>query len=127
MINFILANPLILHGLTNLGGVAAFLFGASAGFPDGPWLFSTRVHRHSMIGRLWGVIWFASTLALITAGIGLIQGTTWWREAALAGCGLSLLSILPWWRSVVPGANVGAIFDILGIIFLLTPWVDQLL
>ena len=34
MIKFILAVSLILHGLANLGGVAAFLFGASAGFPN---------------------------------------------------------------------------------------------
>lgn len=127
MIKFMIAAPLIMHGLANLGGVAAFLFGASAGFPDGAWLFSANVRRLSPIGRLWGVIWLASSIALVASGIGLIQEAAWWRVAALTGCGLSLLSIVPWWRSVVPGAKFGAIFDILAIVFLLTPLVERII
>jgi len=114
-----------MHGLANLSGVAAFLFSASAGFNDRPWIFSPGITRRSALGRLFGVIWLLSTLALVASGIGLIAGLAWWRSIAIAGSALSLLAIAPWWNTVVPGARFGAIFDLAMILFLLSPWGSQ--
>ena len=122
MIKFVVAIPLLAHGLANFAGVMAFMLGASVGFQDRPWLFSKNVRMRTQIGRLWGVIWLASSAALVLAAVGLFSQEAYWREAALTGCGLSLLSIVPWWNAVVPGAKFGAVFDILMILFLLSPW-----
>lgn len=119
---FVLAIPLILHGLANLGGVAAFLFGAEAGFNDRPWLFSASGTRRSLVGTLFGLVWLFSTIALVAGGIGLILGLPWWWLAAVTGSALSLLAIVPWWNTVVPGARFAAFFDAAVLVFLLSPW-----
>ena len=77
-----------------------------------------------------GLMWIARA-ELVSAvsnagGIGFIQEAAWGQAAALAGCALSLFSIVPWWRSVAPGAKFGAIFDVLAIIFLLTPFAGRI-
>ncbi len=119
---FVLAIPLILHGLANLGGVAAFLLGANNGFNDRPWLFSAGITRRSAAARLFGLVWLLSTIALVASGAGLILGQAWWWAMAIAGSALSLLAIAPWWNTVVPGARFAAIFDIAMLVFLLSPW-----
>jgi hypothetical protein len=40
---------------------------------------------------------------------------------------MSLLAIIPWWNTVVPGAKVGALFDLITVIALLPPWREQLM
>ncbi|MBN2550277.1 MAG: hypothetical protein JXB15_14025 [Anaerolineales bacterium] len=121
MWRFIIAIPLIMHGLANLAGVATFLFGAQAGFEDKPWLISKNVLMKSWIGRLWGLFWLVSSIFLVSAGIGAILQAGWWLTAAVIGCAFSLLSIAPWWHAVVPGARFGAIFDLIALVVLLSP------
>lgn len=118
---YVLAIPLIAHGLANLGGVMAFALGKEAGFGDQPWLFAAGVNRRSGVGRAFGLLWLFSTLALVGAGLALVFGQAWWRPLGVVGAACSFLAIVPWWRAVPPGARFGAVFDVIVIVLLLAP------
>jgi len=115
---YLIAFLLIIHGLANLAGFAAFTLQVNIGFSDDHWLFSKTITRQTLIGRLFGVLWFLSTLFLVAGGIGLIIGFPSWHMMSLVGLACSFLSIAPWWQVVVPGARIGAIFDVLMFLFL---------
>ena len=121
MIKFVIAIPLIMHGLANLAGVFAPWMKALQGFKDAPWLFSSGVTFASTAGKAFSLVWLASSICLVAAGVGLLMEQAWWSTAAVAGCLCSLAAILPWLKAVVPGAYVGAIFDVILLIYLLTP------
>lgn len=121
MLRVVLAVALIAHGLGHISGFLAAWTRADVGFKDGPWLFSPGVKVKSGIGRLFGLIWLLAMIALSGSGVGLILRQAWWPTLALAGSILSLVSIIPWWNVVVPGAKLGAAFDLLLIIVLATP------
>lgn len=126
MLKFIIAIPLIMHGLANLAGVFAPWTKEMNGFKNAPWLFSQSITYQSNIGRAFSLIWLASAVCLIIAGTGLIMGRPWWPPVAIAGCICSLFAILPWWRAVVPGAYFGAIFDLVVVILLASPLKEML-
>lgn len=118
---------LALHGLVYISGFAAGLFGLPVDFNDKPWLFAKNVTLKSPAGRAFGLLWLLAALALVGAGVGLFNGAGWWPGLAIAGAVLSLVAILPWWNTVVPGAKVGAVFDILILLALLLPWSGQVI
>jgi len=126
MSTYLLAIPLIAHGLANLAGVLAPWTQSMSGFKDVAWMFSSGVTLKSTIGRLFSLLWLASSASLVAAGVGLFTGQPWWWDMAVRGCALSAAAILPWWRAVPPGARFGAIFDLLAIVLLLTPWGSQI-
>ena len=121
MFQYILAAALILHGLANLGGVAAPFTSSGNGFSNQHWVFSSGVVLHSMAGKTYGLVWLLSTILLVASGLGLIRGQPWWLTAAIAGSATSFLAIAPWWGVVPPGARFGAIFDVLMLVLLLSP------
>ncbi len=121
MLIYILAIPLIAHGLANLAGVFAPWSKGLAGFADAAWAFSGGVTYASWAGRSFSPIWLASSACLLAAGVGLLQRQSFWPLLAILGCGLSALAILPWWRAVPPGARFGAIFDLVMILVLVSP------
>jgi hypothetical protein len=45
----------------------------------------------------------------------------------IAACAISLLVIVPWWNTVPPGAKIGAFFDLLVIVILLSPLQERVL
>jgi hypothetical protein len=45
----------------------------------------------------------------------------------VVGAILSLVVIIPWWNTVVPGAKVGAAFDLLTLVALIFPWNQQVM
>jgi hypothetical protein len=121
MWKFVLAFPLMMHGLANLAGFFEAFGKALRGFNDRPWIFSAGVKLQSAVGRLFGVFWLLSTLCLVGAGLGLLFQQAWWTSAAPGGAICSLLAILPWWNTVVPGARFAAFFDLAVIAVLLSP------
>jgi hypothetical protein len=121
MIQFLVAFPLIMHGLANLAGVFAPWTAGGQGFTDAAWIFPGRVMFRSAAGRAFGLLWLASTAGLIAAGAGVFLRQPWWSLAAIVGCALSAAAILTWVRAVPPGARFGAAFDILVILALLSP------
>ena len=124
MLNTILAVPLIGHGLAHISGFIASWTGRQAGFSDSPWLFSSGVKLQSPLGKLFGLLWLAAAAALSASGVGLILMQGWWMNAAIAGAVISLVVIVPWWRTVPPGARIGAAFDLLILVLLLSPLKD---
>jgi len=120
MIRYIAAFPLVMHGLANIGGVVAFLTKSQAGFVDRPWIFCQNVKMHSLIGRIFGLVWLLSVVGLIASGFGIVFQQDWWQTLAILLCAVSLIAIVPWWKSVPPGARFGAIFDVLVIVVLLS-------
>jgi hypothetical protein len=126
MWRLVFAIPLIMHGLANLAGVFAPWSKSLLGFSDSEWLLPGRVNLRSLMGKAWSLVWLASSICLVGAGVGLLLLQDWWLWAGVAGAALSLLSILPWWRAVPPGARFGAIFDLAVILVLLSPLGEQI-
>lgn len=127
MVRVVLAAALMAHGLGHISGFLAAWTRVDVGFRDRNWLFSSGVTMKSGIGRLFGLIWLLAMVALTGSGAGLILRQAWWPTLALAGSILSLVSIIPWWNAVVPGAKVGAAFDLFLIVVLATPIKNTLL
>jgi hypothetical protein len=127
MLRFVIALPLIGHGLAHISGVLAAWTSADVGFKDNPWIFSSGVRLCSGIGRVWGLIWLLAGIVLAGSGVGLILRQAWWLDLALLGSVLSLVAIVPWWKAAPPGAKIGVAFDLLLIIALATPIRDMLL
>jgi hypothetical protein len=121
MIRFLVAIPLILHGLANLGGALAFAGKPPDGYKPRPSIISDKLHMHSTFGRIWGIVWLLSALALVTAGLAVIFQRDIWLILSILGSGLSFAAIGPWWKTVPPGARFGAIFDFVALVILLSP------
>ena len=119
--------PLLVHGFAHISGFLASWTKKDRGFKDNPWLITADVSLQSSLGRAFGIIWLMSMIAFVGAGAGVILKQSWWPEAALSGSVLSLIVILPWWKTVVSGAKIGAIFDLLVIGLVLSPWKEQLI
>ncbi len=126
MWNYVLAVPLIAHGLANIAGCVAAWTNNASGFSERPWLLSNGVTLHTGVGRTFGLLWLMSTLGLVGAGLGLVMHQEWWRAMAVAASVVSAAVILPWWRTVPPGARIGGIFDLVVIFVLLSPLGEQL-
>jgi hypothetical protein len=121
MIRFVVAIPLILHGLANLGGALAFAGKSPEGFTAQPSVISPKIHMHSPLGRLWGVVWLLSALALVIGGLAALYRREDWLTISALGSALSFAAIAPWWNTVPPGARFGAIFDLFALAILLSP------
>jgi hypothetical protein len=121
MIVYVVAVPLIAHGLANLAGMFGPWTQSLQGFKNGSWSFSSHVALKSGAGRGFGVLWLLSSICLIAAGLGAIFHQSWWLRATLSGCALSLLAIASWWKAVPPGARFGAFFDLAVIALLVSP------
>ncbi len=121
MLIYLIAIPLIAHGLANLGGVFAPWTKSLLGFADAPWLISGGITLGSGVGHASSLVWLASTACLVIAGAGIFSRQPGWQTLAIAGCVLSLAAILPWWRAVPPGAKFGAVFDLVMIGLLASP------
>ena len=127
MLRFALAVPMIVHGLAHLAGFVAAWTPAQTGFTDNPWIISAGVTLKNPLGRVFGLLWTLAVLGLVGAGLGIVFSQAWWPGLAIAGAAVSLLVILPWWNTVVPGAKVGALFDLLTLAALLLPWSSRLI
>jgi DNA-binding transcriptional LysR family regulator len=110
---YLLAAIFILHGLAHLSGFLAAWTRGDLGFPNKPWVFSSRVTLKSPIGKVFGLVWLLAMLALVATGLGIARQTTWWPALVVPAALLSLVVILPWWKSVPLGAWLGAAFDLL--------------
>ena len=126
MIRFLVAILLIMHGLANLGGALAFGGKSPQGFTTQPSVISPKLHMHSTFGRLWGLVWLLSALALVAAGLAAIFRRDSWLTLSILGSTLSFSAIAPWWNTVPPGARFGAIFDLFVLAILLSPISDWL-
>jgi hypothetical protein len=103
---YVIAFLLIMPGLAHLSGFLASWTRRGMGFSDRPWLLAL--------------------LGLTGAGLGPAFAQAWWPALALAGAAFSLAASLPWWNTVVPGAKAGALFDLVILAALLSPWQGRL-
>lgn len=121
LIIYLIAIPLIAHGLAHLSGVFAPWSSGGLGFTNAAWIFSNGVTFHSMFSRVYSLVWLAAAASLALAGVEVILRQNNWVPVAIAGCLLSLVAILPWWKAVPPGAKVGVAFDLVILALLLSP------
>ncbi len=126
MLPYLIAIPLIAHGLAHLSGVFAPWVNSLQGFGSEPWLFGGAVTIGSGIGRGYSLVWLAAAGCLGLSGAMLLMRQGAWSTLAIVGAGLSLLAILPWWNAVPAGARVGAAFDLLILVTLLSPLKDKI-
>jgi len=121
MLAYLIAIPLIAHGLANLAGVFAPWTQELQGFKDAAWIFSPGVSFASWAGRAFGLAWLASSLCLVASGAGIFLHQSWWLLLTILGCACSLVAIATWLKAVPPGAYFGAVFDIAVIMLLVSP------
>jgi hypothetical protein len=121
MLRLILAVPLIAHGLAHISGFIASWTNNDSGYGRSPWVFSSGIGLQSPVGRLFGILWLCAAFVLTVSGVGLTMDSAWWQLLAVTGSIISLVVILPWWNTVPSGAKLGALFDLLILILLLTP------
>jgi len=127
MVPYLIALPLIGHGLAHLSGVLAPWARDMQGYTNAAWIFSNRVTLASGLGKGYSLVWLAASGCLVVAGAGLLLRQRTWIPAAIAGSVLSLVAILPWWKAVPPGARVGALFDLATLALLLSPWREKII
>jgi len=121
VIPYLIALPLIGHGLVHLSGVFAPWMRNLQGYTDTAWIFSSRITLTSVLGKGYSLVWLAASACLLLAGAGSLFRQRYWIPAAVAGSLLSLAAILPWWKAVPPGAKVGALFDLITLALLFSP------
>jgi hypothetical protein len=126
MLRFLIAAPFILHGLAHLSGFLRAWTTAQVGFSDRPWLLSSGITLRSPLGRAFGLLWLIAMMALLGTGFGVLFRQAWWPLLAIVASVISLTVIAPWWNTVPPGARFGALFDLVVILVLLTPWKDRI-
>ncbi len=127
MLHFIVIAAFVLHGLAHLSGFMASWTKSSAGFANKPWVLSTGVTLHSGVGHIFGLLWLVAAICSVSAGIGLAAQQSWWPMLAVVQAIVSLIVIVPWWKTVVAGAKVGAVFDVIVLIALLLPWRESVI
>ncbi len=118
---------LILHGLAHLSGFMATWTNLDVGFQDRNLIFSGKLYLRGYSGKIFGVFWFISMILLVFSGVVLLIGLLWWHKVLMVGVIFSLVSIIPGLKSVPPGAKLGALFDLVVLIILLTPLKSQIL
>ena len=121
MLRFVIAIPMLAHGLAHLSGVLASWTSTVEGFRDEPWLFFSATRLSDPLGRVFGLFWLAAMAVLVASGLGVVLRQPWWPTMALIGTALSLAAIVPWWRAVPLGAKLGAAFDLILLALLLSP------
>jgi hypothetical protein len=127
MWRFIFILPLFAHGLAHLSGFLASWTSFDAGYASKPWLFSNGVYLQSLAGRIFGLLWLVAMVGLVGSALGFVFRQEWWSPLAIASSAISLFVILPWWNTVPPGARVGAFFDLVVLVVLLSPLKSSLL
>lgn len=124
---YFLAAVFALHGLAHVSGFLASWTGASSGFGDKPWLLPGGVTLRSPGGRLFGLVWLAAAALLVGSSLALLTGNSWWPALPIAGAIVSLIVMIPWLNVIPPGAKIGALFDGVTLVVLLSPLNEQLM
>lgn len=126
LLRWVVAIVLLAHGVGHIMGFMASWTYVPMGFTDRPWLLSDAVTVHSIVGRVFGLLWLVAMGAFLVGVYGLIGHQTWWRPLLIAAALISLFVILPWWNTVTPGSKIGAaVVDVVVLIALLPPWGEQ--
>jgi hypothetical protein len=112
-----------LHGAAHLAGVVAcWAPQVDVGFRrDQRWVLPGDVTLDSAVGKVWGFIWLAAAVLILSSSYALIVRADWWTTAALWGSVASLVAILPWARTVVPGALMSTALSGMMIVILAVP------
>jgi hypothetical protein len=125
MLRFAVAFLLIMHGLAHITGLLG-AWTSSQEFSDKHWLISKGVTMRSAVGRVFSLLWCLALICLVAAGLALLFQQVLWPTLAIAGAAISLVAIVPWLTAVPPGAWAGALFDVLIIVALVSPWRDAI-
>lgn len=128
---YVVAFLLVMHGLAHVTGILGAWASGEQGFQDEAWIFSRGVTGRSAMGQVWSLLWLVALIGFVGGGLGLLFGsgtesTPWWPTLAIAAAAVSLVAIVPWLRVVPPGAWAGALFDLLILVALLSPWSDRI-
>ena len=126
MWKYILVFVIFMHGMAHISGFIASWSKLDTGYTDKPWIFPGNFSLHSAVGKAWGLLWILAMLGLVGTSLGIIFSQNWWPSLAMAAAVISLVAIFPWWQSVPAGAKAGALFDILIIVVLLSPWGERI-
>jgi hypothetical protein len=127
MWRYIFALPFLIHGLAHISGFLASWTSADAGYKKTPWVFSSGVFLNSPLGKVFGLLWFVAFVGFIGTAYGIVFGHIWWPQVVIAVSTVSLFVIVPWWNTVPPGAKIGALFNVLSIVVVMSPLKDSLI
>lgn len=110
------------HGIGHLVGPLASFGVKIQGTSDKPWLLPGGHLMTSKVGKAWSVFWIASLVLFLISSIGAFTGESWWREWAVIGSMVSIIAMAPWWRSILFGAKLGVVLDIVILIVVPFSW-----
>lgn len=104
-----LAALLVAHGAVHaLGFISAFDL-AEIEELGGPTLIITDFDRGHPVLLAFGVLWLITTVAFMTAGIGVALRTWWSLPLAGIAAGISLIPTVVWWNDAWIGALLSGI------------------
>jgi len=127
ILHYLVAAAFIMHGVAHSSGFIASWTSNDNGFTKNPWIFSKSITLRTPVGKLFGLLWLVAMIALFFSGLSLLFWSGLWPAMPVVGAILSLVVIIPWWNTVVPGAKVGAAFDLLTLVALIFPWNQQVM
>jgi hypothetical protein len=102
---------LILHGVIHwVGASSAWGLDDYEVAKNDPWF-----DMSDLVADLFGGVWLAAMLLLAAAGVGVVLGRLWWRQAAAAGVVVSTIAIIPY----VSGASLGLAANVIVVAILI--------
>lgn len=96
MLAYMIAIPLIVHGIVHLSGVLAPWTVQMQGYSNASWVLSRRAALCSSVGQLYGLVWLAASASLVVAGLALLLHRAEWSTLAAFGSVTSLAAIVTW-------------------------------
>ncbi len=99
------------HGVIHwLGASLAWGLAEYERLDNDPWF-----DMPSWLVDLWGGVWLAALLLFAAAGVAVVLGRVWWRQAALVGVVVSTIAIIPY----VSGASLGLAANVIVVAILI--------
>ena len=126
-LRYLVIAAFVIHGLAHMSGFMAAWTSRDSGFTQNPWLFSRSSTLRSAMGKGFGLLWLVASIALVGSGLGILLWPGLWPVLPVVASIISLAVIIPWWNTVVPGAKVGAAYDVLALIALLPSWSQRVM
>ena len=116
------------HGLAHISGFLASFTSVDVGYhTDNAWIFRGDIKLKSDFGKMFGMLWLIVAILFLIAAAGIIFSISWWTNITLAAAIVSLIVIVPFWNTVPPGAKAGAVFDLIILVILNSPWNEKII
>jgi hypothetical protein len=109
LVKVIAAGVLVAHGMGHvLGWMPAFGVASFEGVSSRSWAL-TGVLGEGGVRMAAGILFVVPMIGFAAAGVGLLTGQPWWRQAAVASASISLLATALYPQAFTTGSTVGSV------------------